>query len=98
MSNDDLDRLLSAPLAEPEDRGFSARVLARVARDSSRAARLEGIGYGVAAAAFVAALALSPLGDVMSAMTPHLAGSQPVMVGAAILILTFFVGREFARR
>jgi len=88
MNDRDLDLLLSQPLAEPADDGFSARVLARLAQSGSRIARLEGMAYGVTAAVVVAALALSNLGGAIARVTPLLVTSQPLGIAVAALVVT----------
>jgi len=88
MNDGDLDRLLSRRLAEPEDNGFSARVLARLAQGNTRSARMEGIAYGVTAAVAVTALALSGVGEAVARITPDLIQSQPLGIAVAALVIT----------
>jgi hypothetical protein len=88
MNDDDLDTLLSAPLPDVADAGFSARVASRVAARQSWWERLTLYGPIAAAAAVVPFLPGVQLGEAVSHITPLLANSAALSIAAAALILT----------
>jgi hypothetical protein len=94
---DRLDDLLNAPLAEPADAGFSAKVIARVLAKEERALFWEWTGYGVAAVALVAAVPFTALGDLVARATPQIVNSAPLMMVAAVLMLTAVLCRYAVR-
>jgi hypothetical protein len=95
--SDRLDDLLGTPLTEPTDAGFSAKVIARVLATEERASFWEWTGYGIAAAALLAAIPLAPIGEYVQRETPAIVNSAPMMMLAAVLVLTALLCRFAVR-
>jgi hypothetical protein len=84
----ELDAMLSAPLAEVPDDGFSARVLARTA---SRASWRDRVTLFAPVAAVAAVLPFVPgakLTDAALHVTPLIANSAALSLAAAAIVLT----------
>ncbi|MGA7711405.1 MAG: hypothetical protein WCA81_05850 [Rhizomicrobium sp.] len=94
---DELDILLSEPLASVADNGFSARVMDRV--QMYRHLRLAGMAASVAAGALLAVLLLplQSIGAEFGTVIPQIAGFPAVNFAAAALILTYLFDRQFSR-
>lgn len=94
---DRLDDLLSAPLAEPGDAGFSAKVIARVLANEERALWWEWAGYAIAAAALLAVIPFAAIGEFVQRETPAIVNSAPMMMVAAVLVLAAALYRYAVR-
>ena len=98
MNEDQLDALLSQPLAPVADNGFSARVIARVKAQERRHAAW--IVISAVTAATLACLLL-PLhvvtGDLAVALL-QIGTSPMVALAGALLVLTFFIDRLYTDR
>jgi hypothetical protein len=92
--SDDIDRLLSAPLAEPADDGFSLRVMLRTEAVRMRAELAETFVWIVAAAALLALLPLTAAGQAVAAAGTELAQSMPFALGAGFLVLAWLALRN----
>src|ERR1700741_285660 len=88
MKDEDLDALLSAPLAEIADAGFSTRVASRIAVRQGLWERLAVFAPIAAIAAVVPFLPGVQLADAASHLTPLIANSASLSIAAAALILT----------
>lgn len=93
----EIDELLSRPLPDVPDDGFSARVLARVRTEQRR-------GWwrvaAVAAACVLLSVLLLPLdaiGREVGAALPYVADSWPVRLAAALTVISLLIERQFAR-
>jgi hypothetical protein len=87
--NRKLDDFLSHPLAEVLDGGFSARVLAAIARQNIRRARIEAITWIVVVLAATTALAISRPGRELAALALSLNIAAQMAVALTILLLVF---------
>ena len=92
----ELDDLLSRPLAEVPDRGFSARVLAVIARRQIVQARIDAASWVALALTSTAALALSPIGRELAAFALSLNAVAQMGVGLAVILLIFAANAERA--
>jgi hypothetical protein len=81
-----LDRLLSRPLEEPADAGFSARVLVRAHQINARRAYLENTALIAAAACVVALLPFTNAGWMVAHAAANLALSGPLVLGLMALV------------
>lgn len=88
MNESDLDALLSAPLRDVADAGFSTRVALAVARRESWRERLATYAPIAAIAAVVPFLPGAQIADAASRLTPLIANSVALSIAAAALILT----------
>ena len=88
MNDTDLDALLSAPLRDVADAGFSARVALAVARRESWRERLTTYAPVAAIAAVVPFLPGTQIADAASHLTPLIANSVALSIAAAALALT----------
>ncbi len=86
---DALDALLARPLDEVADDGFSSRVVARVSASERRRHYLAFLVPLIGVCALVPFLPFSEFGDTMAHLPPMLAGSGPIALALAALILTF---------
>lgn len=84
-----LDDFLLYPLAEVPDEGFSARVLAGIARQNIRRARIEAITWIVLALAATAALAFSRPGRELAVLALSLSIIAQIGVALSVLLLVF---------
>ena len=88
MDDRNLDAMLSAPLADVVDEGFSARISYRI---EQRELWSERFAWGIPA---LAACLLAPFlpvqefGDTILLLGPSVAGSAALSVAAAALVLT----------
>jgi len=83
-----LDDLLSAPLDQVPDHGFSARLMDRIGR---RASRIDTAVFWAPLAAAAIAIPFVPIHDLTDAvlrLSPGIAGSGAVALAAAVLALT----------
>jgi hypothetical protein len=96
MNDDALDRLLSEPLGEVADSGFSARTVVRLERQAwwrERAALLLVLAGG---GAIVPLPSLHELTEAVHRLSPMLASSSAVAAAAAALALTLSFERRLA--
>src|ERR1700722_2903860 len=96
MGDDELDKLLSAPLSAVENSGFSRAVAKRIADQERNDAWTE---WGMAAAACALLVAFVPVGDVarlLAGASVDLSKSVPFAVGCAALALTHTAVRAWA--
>jgi hypothetical protein len=94
MTND-LDTILSAPLADVPDHGFSLRVADRI---EARALRNERLTWGIPALAAAAVAPFLPLREITGTVVhlgPALAGSTALSLAAAAIILTLSLEQRF---
>jgi hypothetical protein len=96
MGDDELDRLLSAPLSTVEDNGFSRAVAKTIADQERNDAWIE---WGMVAAACALFVVFVPVGDVARQLTGasiDLSKSVPFAIGCAALALTHTAVRVWA--
>lgn len=93
MTEDDLDTMLSAPLEEVADAGFSARVAARIERRAWWRERVTLYAPIAAAAAAVPFLPLREVTDTALRLSPEFANSGALALAAAALVLTLTAER-----
>lgn len=84
----DLDALLSQPLAEVADDGFSAAVAHRALREEERHKLLDQLVLLLTGAAILVALPLGHFGAAIETVTVSLGNSRPVGLAFAALVLT----------
>jgi hypothetical protein len=84
-----LDDFLSYPLAEVPDEGFSARVVAGIARQNLRHVRIETLTWIVLALAATTALAVSSPGQDIAAFALSLNIAAQIGVAMTVLVLVF---------
>ena len=93
MNEDQLDALLSQPLAPVADNGFSARVIARVKFEERRH---DVVALAAAGAVALVLCLLVPvhniLGDLLAVLL-QLSMTPMIGVAAALLMLTFLIDR-----
>lgn len=94
---DALDALLSAPLAEPVDNGFSARIALAVLDAQERRAGWYMIFYAIAVSAVLAVLPFTDFAPVLMNVLSLLMHSQPLVIGLGVIALSF-IGYRFAER
>ena len=94
MTDDDLDFLLSAPLEEVGDAGFSVAVAARIERQAWWRERVMLYAPIAAAAAVVPLLPLDEVTDAALRFSTQIANSSAVALAAAAIVLTFAVDRR----
>jgi len=85
---DELDQLLSRPLEELGDAGFSARVLTRIGRLRARDDSIEFAAWVAAALCVAALLPMTGEGRNVALSASQLAASLPFALGIALLLLT----------
>jgi len=95
MNDDDLDAMLTAPLDDVADGGFSSRVLSRVTARSVWRERLTMYAPVVAAAAVVPFLPGAQFAHAALHLTPFIADSSAIAVAAAALVLTLSFDQRF---
>jgi hypothetical protein len=88
MNDDDLDALLSAPLPQVADAGFSTRVITKAAARQSWLDRLTLYAPIVAVAAIAPFLPGAKLSEAAARITPLIANSVGLSIAAGVLILT----------
>ena len=84
-----LDELLSQPLPEIPDRHFSAHVMAELARQEIRYARIETFAWIALVAVVVGTLAATEPGRKLAAAALALILFAQICVGLVILLLLF---------
>jgi hypothetical protein len=89
MTDDDLDRLLAAPLPEVSDEGFSARVTARQRQEQKWWDLFVMLGPALALLALVPFLPLEEFTHAILGVTPVIANSAAISLALGLLILTF---------
>lgn len=87
MTNE-LDILLSNPLPEIADRGFSARVVNRITAEHLRRARVEATVAVVGVVAVLAILPFTDFGAAITQTTGMIGTSVPVAAALAALVLS----------
>ncbi|HUJ46480.1 MAG TPA: hypothetical protein VLV55_05055 [Rhizomicrobium sp.] len=85
---DRLDDLLSAPLADVADDGFSARVMSRIGQERRRDEWITYAAIGVAALPALLFVPLPAIATEVSRLAPLLASAAPLAGAAALLTLT----------
>ncbi|HWA90393.1 MAG TPA: hypothetical protein VG889_10180 [Rhizomicrobium sp.] len=95
MTDDDLDRLLSAPLDTVADNGFSSQVVARAEKGEWWRERIALFAPVAAAAAIAPFLPLRELTEAALRISPLLANSSAIAAAAAALALTLTLERRF---
>ncbi|GEM_PF-1986846 len=88
MNDGDLDALLSTPLGDVADAGFSKRVALAVAQREGWRERLTTYAPIAATAAVVPFLPGAQIAEAASHLTPLIANSVALSIAAAALILT----------
>jgi hypothetical protein len=88
MEKDALDDLLSTPLAAVADDGFSARVMVRAGKRQWRASILYYAALVGCALAAIFFMPLAALGDAIARIALMVAGSFPLSIAVAAIILT----------
>jgi hypothetical protein len=96
--NSELDELLSRPLPDVPDRGFSARLLAVIARRQIRQARIDTASWIILALAFTVALAVTGIGRELAALALSLSLAVQVGVALTVILLAFAVREAPPRR
>ena len=91
MNDDDLDALLSAPLPELADTGFSTRVASKIAERQGWWDRLTVFAPVVAVAAALPFVPAARLTDAALHVTPLIANSAALSIAAAALVITISV-------
>jgi hypothetical protein len=94
---DALDALLSAPLAEPADNGFSARVALAILDRQERRAGWHVIVYAIAISAVLAVMPFTDFAPTLMNVLSLLMHSQPLVVGLGVIALSF-IGYRYAER
>jgi hypothetical protein len=87
--NHELDELLSRPLAEVPDQGFSARVLTIIARRQMIVARIDAASWIALALVAAAALSLSAVGRALAALALSLNGLTELSLALTVILLLF---------
>ena len=95
MTDDDLDAMLTAPLANVADAGFSPRVLSRVAARAAWRERLTLYAPVVAVAAVLPFLPGAQFAHAALLLTPLIANSGAIAIAAAALALTMSLDQRF---
>ena len=85
----ELDELLTRPMADVPDLGFSARVLARIARQQMLQARIDAASWIVLALAGTAAFALTPIGRELASFALSLNLAMEFGVALTVILLIF---------
>jgi hypothetical protein len=88
MDDRNLDVLLSAPLADVADDGFSMRLGNRIARREVWSERFVWGVPALAAAALAPFVPVQELTDTVTRLGPAMAGSAAISLAAAALVLT----------
>jgi hypothetical protein len=94
---DALGALLSAPLAEPVDNGFSARVALAVLDAEERRAGRHMIVYAVAVSAILAVLPFTDFAPAITSVLSLLMQSQPLVIGFGVIALSL-IGYRLAEQ
>jgi len=85
---DPIDDLLAAPLSEPSDEGFSARVMGQIHKQRQRDATLSRLVIALAALPLLFLLPIPKLSAEFSHLLPAIAATGPLSIAAALLLLT----------
>lgn len=88
MDDRNLDAMLSAPLADVVDDGFSARIVHRIEHRELWNERLVWGIPALAACALAPFLPVQEFADTILRLGPSVAGSAALSVAAAALVLT----------
>ena len=96
MTESELDRLLTAPLAEIGDRGFSANVTESVARLQREREYWIMAALFAAGAILLAQLPLVSLGNTLEKVTWELGSSAPLAIAIGMLVLSNSLARLLA--
>jgi len=94
MTDEALDDLLSQPLADVADDGFSSRILAAVTAAEARRSRITIWATALGALCIAPFLPLREIGAIMTRTGPVLANSLAMSIAAAALILTFSLAQR----
>ena len=90
--NAELNELLSRPLPDVPDQGFSARVMAKIARQEMRQARIDALSWIALVLAATGALALTRVGREFAAFALSLNAAMELGIALSVILLVF-VGR-----
>ena len=88
MNEELLDAMLSEPLLDIADAGFSAQVTSRIARGEVWKDRLPWTMGALAACALAPFVPIHQLTETATRLAPSLAGSAPIAIAVAAIILT----------
>ena len=87
--SDRLDDLLSAPLPDVSDDGFSTRLMERIAGARRWEEWLTYAVIGLAAIPLLFVIPVPHLSAEISRLLPSLASAEPLAIAVALLLLTF---------
>ena len=95
--SDELDILLSSPLAPVADEGFSTQVMKRVRAEQFQRMALTIAVIALCSLPIFLLIPVPRLGAELGSLVPEIAGSLAVNFAAAALILTYLFDRQFSR-
>ena len=93
----DLDKLLSQPLAAVADDGFSARVTRRVRVERLRGHWKTAAAVAVCVVLTVLVLPLHSIGAALGAGLPQIAASWAITLAAGIVVLSLLAAQHLSR-
>lgn len=88
-SDDRLDQLLRAPLGPIADNGFSARVVAEIARAQERKSQRETLVLAIAAGILLLFLSAAGFSQWIARLGDSAANSLPLAMGAFAIAVTW---------
>ena len=95
--NDELDDLLSQPLPAIADDGFSARVMARIAKQEWLRSMASTAALLLCALALLLLVPISGIEDMLARLAPAIAASLPLSIAAGAIALSLSV-EQLVRR
>jgi len=96
--NDELDDLLSQPLPAIADDGFSARVMARIAKQEWLRSMLSTAALLLCALALLLLVPVSGIEDALARLAPAIAASLPLSIAAGAIAFSLSVEQLVRRR
>jgi hypothetical protein len=93
----ELDELLSQPLPDVEDSGFSSRVAARLHAERRRRWWTAAAAVAACLVLAVLLLPLKAIGAGLGATLPQIAGNWAVNLAMGLIVLSFLAERELSR-
>jgi hypothetical protein len=96
--NDELDDLLSQPLPAIADNGFSARVVARIAKQEWLRSMISTAALLLCALALLLLVPVSGIEDTLARLAPAIAASLPLSIAAGAIALSLSVEQLVRRR
>lgn|SRR5690348_1612855 len=97
MNERNIDALLSTPLQELDDDGFSRVVVARALEQTLRRRRqLEGTVLSVAALGSIATLATTGAGALLARLAPEIIMSPAIQIGFVLTVASLFLARQLS--